>query len=630
MPPNNPFHKMSKRIPVRYNKITKARFQQKQLQEKEQKLLQLYDQQQQRAHQVAQRGSAGSNTSNQGSNMNHQTVTKTTATTRKSSTSQGGKVRQMFDERRQTTVKGIDRSYPLEPLDNKSKKQTTNGLTPGKNRNFSKHTVTTVKRTARADVNSNINDGKPVVSYHEEFSHENFGDNIHDDEFINENDVSRFINGNGQNRNELFDEEERNRAMGKIHMIDFDKNFHHRVVNDLESEQFPEDLMMEMSDKVGKKPLNKKLSQAELRLERFKNSSSKKNIASKSITKKRSDLNSTTQTTGRNARSLSPDFDERKQVENSKTTARRNNGGSPLKSPDNGLRQASVDLKTTRRPVIHSPKKEQKLDSSKDEIDSPNLENSQMEPKQETGSTNVKKMCENFIVDFNDSETKKVAKKPILRNEKSVTSQKESSPNPVPRPSSSLSASSGGSSKDKMNSKYKSSTSRGSTPRSSASMGSKTDYADNLVSCKNCSRRFTTDRIELHEKICAKSGQKKRKQFDAMKFRLQGTELEPFAKVGVKKQETKQKKTTVKSNWRKTHEDFISTIRSAKQVQAHLAAGGKLSDLPPPPPSDTSDYIQCPHCGRKFNESAAERHIPKCENMRHNKPNPRAPPKPRR
>lgn len=109
----------------------------------------------------------------------------------------------MFDERRQTTVKGIDRSHPLEPLDNKSKKQTTNCLTPAKNRNFSKHTVTTVKRTARADVNSNVNDGKPVVSYHEEFCHENFGDNIHNDEFINGNDVSHYLNGNGQNRNEV-------------------------------------------------------------------------------------------------------------------------------------------------------------------------------------------------------------------------------------------------------------------------------------------------------------------------------------------------------------------------------------------------------------------------------------------
>lgn len=55
-------------------------------------------------------------------------------------------------------------------------------------------------------------------------------------------------------------------------------------------------------------------------------------------------------------------------------------------------------------------------------------------------------------------------------------------------------------------------------------------------------------------------------------------------------------------------------------VKQHLAQGGKLSDLPPPPPSDTSDYVPCPHCGRKFNDAAASRHIPKCATMRHNKP----------
>lgn len=65
---------------------TQARFQQKQLQEKEQKLLQLYDQQQQRAYQVVQRGSAGSNGSNHGSTI------RTTSTHHTTSTSQGGKV----------------------------------------------------------------------------------------------------------------------------------------------------------------------------------------------------------------------------------------------------------------------------------------------------------------------------------------------------------------------------------------------------------------------------------------------------------------------------------------------------------------------------------------------------------
>lgn len=52
-----------------------------------------------------------------------------------------------------------------------------------------------------------------------------------------------------------------------------------------------------------------------------------------------------------------------------------------------------------------------------------------------------------------------------------------------------------------------------------------------------------------------------------------------------------------------------------------MAKGGKLSDLPPPPPSTNPDYIQCPHCGRRFNEAAAERHIPKCATYEYNKPN---------
>ena len=60
-------------------------------------------------------------------------------------------------------------------------------------------------------------------------------------------------------------------------------------------------------------------------------------------------------------------------------------------------------------------------------------------------------------------------------------------------------------------------------------------------------------------------------------------------------------------------------MRAAKEAQRILAAGGKVSDLPPPPPMDTSDYTQCPHCNRKFNEAAAERHIPKCKNIRSNK-----------
>lgn len=80
------------------------------MQEREEKLLRLYENRQQRAIERVNRGSAGSDTSVgslTGANM----------------TNHGGKVRQMFDERRQKA--GIDRSYPLEPL---GSKRTGNGL----------------------------------------------------------------------------------------------------------------------------------------------------------------------------------------------------------------------------------------------------------------------------------------------------------------------------------------------------------------------------------------------------------------------------------------------------------------------------------------------------------------------
>ncbi|XP_050493355.1 serine-rich adhesin for platelets-like isoform X2 [Bombus huntii] len=265
--------------------LLQARFQQKQLQEKEQKLLQLYDQQQQRAYQVVQRGSAGSNSSNHATSISQHTVTKTSSSSHTTSTSQGGKVRQMFDERRQTTVKGIDRSYPLEPLENKSRKQTNgNGVQKNGNLTVNRQSVT-VKRVAKADVNSNLNGGKPIVSYHEEISRESFGpcarQHQEDDEFGNENHVTQYANGNHRDETrmeEVLDEDmiERNRMMAKLHLMEYDETLKHRVKNDLESEEFPEDFMVDVPDKLPKQSVTRKLSQAEVRLERFKNANARR------------------------------------------------------------------------------------------------------------------------------------------------------------------------------------------------------------------------------------------------------------------------------------------------------------------------------------------------------------------
>ncbi|XP_067618469.1 zinc finger C2HC domain-containing protein 1C isoform X2 [Eurosta solidaginis] len=155
----------------------------------------------------------------------------------------------------------------------------------------------------------------------------------------------------------------------------------------------------------------------------------------------------------------------------------------------------------------------------------------------------------------------------------------------------------------------------------------------NMGLCQYCQRHFNAERLAKHERICEKMAHTKRKIFDAARHRLRGTDAEKFLKKDQSRKSVNIKSgyssaaavsgmtaSMKKNNWRKKHEEFIQAIRAAKQVQAHLARGGKLSDLPPPPPSENPDYIQCPHCLRRFNESAAERHIPRCATMLHNKP----------
>ncbi|XP_076482098.1 uncharacterized protein LOC117166079 isoform X2 [Bombus vancouverensis nearcticus] len=343
--------------------------------------------------------------------------------------------------------------------------------------------------------------------------------------------------------------------------------------------------------------------------------------------------------------------------------ARRNIPTSPSKSPDTVARRASSELKaqdtrSTKRPTTMKgtePIGNRKAltatstttKKSADVVDSAILENG-LHLRDQTAETKYDndsptKKSDALVVDLDEQppkENEPLPRKPLLRKqstEKQITSMQSTRPP-------SVSSTSGGSpmqgqtsgSRSKMASRAKTPISgstgyKGSASSRTGGAAAATCYSDALVPCKMCGRRFAQDRVTLHEQICAKTTQKKRKQFDTMMYRVKGTDLEPFVKKGlVKKQVEKSKKPEIKSNWRRKHEDFINAIRSAKQVQAHLAAGGKLSDLPPPPVSDNYDYIQCPHCGRKFNKAAAERHIPKCEHMLHNKPIHSRAPKPRR
>ncbi|XP_032263638.1 zinc finger C2HC domain-containing protein 1B [Phoca vitulina] len=133
-----------------------------------------------------------------------------------------------------------------------------------------------------------------------------------------------------------------------------------------------------------------------------------------------------------------------------------------------------------------------------------------------------------------------------------------------------------------------------------------------LLPCEVCGRRFAADVLERHGPICRKLFNKKRKPFNSLKQRLQGTDIPIVRKAPQSKPQPVRR-----SNWRQQHEDFINAIRSAKQCTLAIKEGRPLP--PPPPPSINPalhlDYIQCPYCMRRFNEAAANRHINFCKDQ---------------
>lgn len=120
--------------------------------------------------------------------------------------------------------------------------------------------------------------------------------------------------------------------------------------------------------------------------------------------------------------------------------------------------------------------------------------------------------------------------------------------------------------------------------------------------CSICGRNFAPDRLAKHEKVCAKTANSKRKVFDTRKHRSVGTEFEKYVASGKYLEEPKKRP---KVDWRTQHENFVKAIRYAKGVSNE-----------PPPPTENPDYVQCPHCERKFNPATAERHIPKCKDIK--------------
>jgi len=150
-----------------------------------------------------------------------------------------------------------------------------------------------------------------------------------------------------------------------------------------------------------------------------------------------------------------------------------------------------------------------------------------------------------------------------------------------------------------------------------------------LLQCDSCKRSFNAKTLEKHAKVCVKVFQQKRKAFDTRERRWD--HVDPLERPTQSKEGVGAKKR--KPNWRDKSDAFRAAISCARQTSPtgstvktaqdnkvyHTSVGGskkkRLVDAErrlEAAQEECGDIQKCPHCQRKFNTDAAERHIPIC------------------
>jgi len=144
-----------------------------------------------------------------------------------------------------------------------------------------------------------------------------------------------------------------------------------------------------------------------------------------------------------------------------------------------------------------------------------------------------------------------------------------------------------------------------------------------MSQCPVCERSFNSDRIAKHIGACEKA-HKARKPFNAAERRQEeeaikaAKEAKRAAKrnpdgkakgAGAAAAAAAAKAPGALPKWKQQHLEFQNALKAGR---------GAPGDYIPVPVQDTR--VECPHCGRRFAEDVADRHIPKCANIVSNKP----------
>jgi len=137
------------------------------------------------------------------------------------------------------------------------------------------------------------------------------------------------------------------------------------------------------------------------------------------------------------------------------------------------------------------------------------------------------------------------------------------------------------------------------------------------VACAQCGRKFAPAALARHTKICAKVFCQKRKAYKAPLVDDEARKAARSTDQAAVEKELARKRELAKKKWKAQSSMLRNAVRTSKQIEEALKAGKSLKDLPTMqtiPVED--DRVPCPHCGRKFAEETAKRHIPKCQNMK--------------
>merc|ERR1712216_242159 len=140
-------------------------------------------------------------------------------------------------------------------------------------------------------------------------------------------------------------------------------------------------------------------------------------------------------------------------------------------------------------------------------------------------------------------------------------------------------------------------------------------------------RKFKIGSLDRHVAVCQKVFKQKRKKFETQSKRWsqEGIAQEMKENLRQQKREARRGKRGADAaakgksgaKWRQKSSAFREAMRQNKLIKESEKSG---KPLPPMQMSSAPDpdLMPCPHCGRTFNQQAAERHIPRCAEAKAN------------